>query len=343
MAKKTADYPDAYADLSRERRIGILRTMVRIRTFETRVEELFFAGKLPGFVHLYVGEEAIASGVMATLRRDDYITSTHRGHGHLIAKGGAMDRAMAELYGKRDGYCKGKGGSMHIADFSVSMLGANGVVGGGYNIAVGAALSASIRKTDQVAVCFFGDGASNRGTFHEAMNLASVWRLPVVFVNENNHFASTTPQHDGCSIQNLAERAAGYCMPGFHVDGNNPPDVYNAIHHLVGLARQGAGPAFLECETYRIKGHFVGDPEKYRTREEVKEWASKRDPIMIYRARLEKDGDLDAKAFAAIEAEALAEVDAAVQFAEASPYPEPQEALDDIFSFSPNERPGVLQ
>ncbi|MDX9784163.1 MAG: thiamine pyrophosphate-dependent dehydrogenase E1 component subunit alpha, partial [Spirochaetia bacterium] len=184
MPFQKREFPDKFAALSKEDKLGLLRTMVRIRAFESRVEELFLNRRIPGFVHLYIGEEAIASGVMANLAKKDWITSTHRGHGHAIAKGAQIDRMMAELFGKTTGYCKGKGGSMHIADFSVGMLGANGVVGGGYNIAVGAGMSSMIKKTDQVAVCFFGDGASNRGTFHEAMNIASVWKLPVLFVNE---------------------------------------------------------------------------------------------------------------------------------------------------------------
>jgi len=339
MPSRIKDFPNLFAKLSPPEKIGLLRTMVRIRTFESRVEVLFMNKKIPGFVHLYIGEEAIAAGVMANLRKDDWITSTHRGHGHAIAKGASPDRMMAELFGRRNGYCKGKGGSMHIADFSVGMLGANGVVGGGYNIAVGAGMSAMIKKTDQVAVCFFGDGASNRGTFHEALNLASIWKLPVLFVNENNQYASTTPTNYHLSVPHIAERAKGYGIEGYTVDGNNVIEVYNAAARLIDQARKGRGPAILECLTYRVKGHFVGDPEKYRAREEVQKQQKENDPITRYSDFLSSDKLIDASGIETLHAEAEREIDSAVQFAEDSPFPDPQDALNDLFSFSPNEFP----
>ncbi len=336
-------FPDAFSTLSPERKLALLETMVRIRTFETRVEELFLNKKIPGFVHLYIGEEAIATGVMANLRKDDWITSTHRGHGHAIAKGAKTDKMMAELFGKKTGYCKGKGGSMHIADFSVGMLGANGVVGGGFNIAVGAALSAQIKKTDQVAVCFFGDGASNRGTFHEAINLAAIWKLPVLFVNENNQYASTTPVNYGLSAQHVADRAKGYGIEGYTVDGNNIAETYNAAAYLIQRAREGKGPALLECLTYRVKGHYVGDPERYRTREEVQKMVNERDPIHAYKSWLLDAGITNQAGIAKFYDLAEQELRAAIEFAESSPLPEPEDALNDLFSFSPNEFPEVVR
>jgi pyruvate dehydrogenase E1 component alpha subunit len=342
MAFQKREFPNRFAELGREDQLDLLRTMIRIRTFETRVEELFLNRKVPGFVHLYIGEEAIATGVMASLRKSDWITSTHRGHGHAIAKGAKTDRMMAELYGKKTGYCKGKGGSMHIADFAVGMLGANGVVGGGYNIAVGAGISATLRKTDEVAVCFFGDGASNRGTFHEALNLASVWKLPVLFVNENNQFASTTPTAFATSVDRIADRAKAYSMDGYTVDGNNVVEVYNAAAALIEDGRKGKGPALLECLTYRIKGHYVGDPEKYRTKEEVQKHFIENDPITRYIAYLKDKKLIDDKEVEAIRAAMAKEIADAEKFAEDSPYPAAEEALDDLFSFSPSEFPEVV-
>ncbi|MCR4426926.1 MAG: thiamine pyrophosphate-dependent dehydrogenase E1 component subunit alpha [Firmicutes bacterium] len=311
--------------------------MVRIRAFETRVEELFLAGRIPGFVHLYIGEEAVAAGVCANLTASDFITSTHRGHGHCIAKGAKTDRMMAELFGKSTGYCRGKGGSMHIADFSIGMLGANGVVGGGFNLATGAGLSARMRRTDQVAVCFFGDGASNRGTFHEAMNFASVFKLPVIFVCENNCYASTTPTSYACSATNVSARAVGYSIPGVTVDGNDAEQVYVAARDAVARARAGGGPTLLEAKTYRIKGHFVGDPEQYRSRDEVLE--RKRDcPIERLEGILLERGVLTPADVDAAKKAADDEIEAAVKFAEASPDPKPDEAFEDLFV----SLPGVI-
>ncbi len=343
MAFQKREFPNKFAALAKDEMITLLKTMVRIRSFESRVEELFLNRRIPGFVHLYIGEEAIATGVMANLGRKDWITSTHRGHGHAIAKGAHIDRMMAELFGKTTGYCKGKGGSMHIADFSVGMLGANGVVGGGYNIAVGAGMSSMINKTDQVAVCFFGDGASNRGTFHEALNMASVWKLPVLFVNENNQWASTTPTAYATSAHRIADRAKGYGIEGYTVDGNNVIEVYNAASALVEAARQGKGPAILECLTYRIKGHYVGDPEKYRTKEEVQKHFTENDPITRYMAWLKEKGLMDEAGFEAIKADAIREVAEGEKFAEESPLPEKEDAYDDLFSFSPREFPEVVK
>ncbi|PKL06886.1 MAG: pyruvate dehydrogenase (acetyl-transferring) E1 component subunit alpha [Spirochaetae bacterium HGW-Spirochaetae-9] len=343
MPFQKREFPNKFADLSKDQMIGLLSTMIRIRTFESRVEELFLNRKIPGFVHLYIGEEAIASGVMANLTQKDWITSTHRGHGHAIAKGAQINRMMAELFGKTTGYCKGKGGSMHIADFSVGMLGANGVVGGGFNIAVGAGMSSMIKKTDQVAVCFFGDGASNRGTFHEALNMAAVWKLPVLFVNENNQWASTTPTAYATSAHRVADRAKGYGIEGYTVDGNNVIEVYNAAAALVEAARKGKGPALLECLTYRIKGHFVGDPEKYRTKEEVQKHFTEDDPIKRFASYLQGKGIIDEAGVEAIKTDAAREVAEGEKYADDSPLPEKEDAYNDLFSFSPREFPEVVK
>ncbi len=331
MGVRIKEFPNVFLELPSKGKKDLLRTMIRIRSFETRVEELFLAKRIPGFVHLYIGEEGIATGIMANLRKTDWITSTHRGHGHAIAKGAQMNRMMAELYGKRSGYCKGKGGSMHIADFSVGMLGANGVVGGGFSIAVGAGMTAWMKKTDQVAVCFFGDGASNRGTFHEALNMAAIWKLPVLFVNENNQYASTTPVSYGVSASRISDRAVGYGIDGYTIDGNNVVEVYNVAHTLIDRLRAGKGPILLECRTYRVKGHYVGDPEKYRTKEEVKKQIEENDPIQRYTSYLIEQSFLKPEEIDALWKEAKEEVEAAVRYAEEEPYPAPEEALEDLF------------
>lgn len=305
--------------------------MLMIRRFEEKINEKFLAGEIPGFVHLYIGEEATGVGVCSALRKTDYITSTHRGHGHTLAKGADVKRCMAELYGRKTGYCKGKGGSMHIADFSIGMLGANGVVGGGFNLAVGAALAVQLRKGDQVAVCFFGDGASNRGTFHEALNMAAVWKLPAVFVCENNQWASTTPLHEATAVTDIAVRASSYAMPSTIVDGNDVFAVYEAAVEAIERARQGGGPTLVECKTYRIKGHFVGDPEQYRTREEVISQLEENDPLKNFLLRVQNEQLLGEQELVAIEEQVAAEIEEAVRFAETSPYPDPEEAFDDVY------------
>lgn len=309
---------------------NLLKTMVRIRLFEEKVEELFLSGVLPGFVHLYIGEEAIASGVCSALKKSDYITSTHRGHGHVLAKGARMDRMMAELYGKKTGYCKGKGGSMHIFDFNLGVLGANGVVGGGFPIAVGAGLSAKLKRTDEVCVCFFGDGSSNRGTFHESLNMAAAWNLPVIYVCENNRYAATTPTHTTTSVNNIADRATGYGIPGVIVDGNNVEEVYSAAKNAIERARNGEGPTLIECKTYRIKGHFVGDPERYRSKDEVKEMKAL-DPIERYIKGLFDENVCTIEEVEEIYQGIRNEVIIAIKFAEGSPNPEPEDALTDLY------------
>ena len=262
----------------------LYETMATIRFFEESIKHDSLAGEIPGFVHLYIGEEAIATGVCAALRSTDLIESTHRGHGHCIAKGADVNRMMAEIFGKETGLCSGRGGSMHIADFSIGMLGANGVVGGGYNLATGAALAHKmILNDDTVSVVFFGDGASNRGTFHEAANVAAAWKPPVIFVNEMNCWASTTPYRTTTAVENISDRAKGYGMPGVIVDGQDVFAVYQAAHEAADRARAGEGPTFIECKTYRIEGHFVGDPELYRSKEETLRIFHDTDPLKRFR------------------------------------------------------------
>jgi TPP-dependent pyruvate/acetoin dehydrogenase alpha subunit len=312
--------------------IAMYRTMVTIRQFETLAGELFAAGKIPGFIHLSLGQEASAVGVCSCLRKDDYLTTTHRGHGHMIAKGADLKKMVAELFGKKTGYCKGKGGSMHIADFSLGILGANGVVAGGLPIIAGAGFSIKMRKTDQVAVCFFGDGAANRGPVHEVMNLAAIWKLPIVFVVENNQFASTTPHCDACAVEDISLRAKGYSMPGTTVDGNDLLQVKNAAETAVVQARKGEGPSLIENKTYRIRGHFEGDPQKYRRPAEVARWEGKNDPIARFSRFLTQEKILTENIKEKVWREVAAELSEAVAFADQSPFPEPEEALDDLLT-----------
>ena len=320
---------DAMA-LPREKLIEMYHKMLEIRHFEEKVYELYGQNLVPGTIHLYAGQEAVAVGVCANLRREDYIVSTHRGHGHCIAKGADIKRIMAEILGRKTGYCKGKGGSMHIADFSVGMLGATGVVGAGIPIATGAGLSIKLRGTDQVAACFFGDGASNQGTFHEGINLAAIWRLPVLFICENNLYAMGTKQTRVMLIENIAERAAAYGIPGVTVDGNDVLAVYEAAQKAIERARKGEGPTLIECKTYRHKGHSRFDPATYRPKEEVELWL-KKDPIPRFKNKLLEMGVLNEAEAQRIEKEVLAEIEEAVKFALESPYPEPEEALKDVY------------
>ncbi|MBA7501227.1 Acetoin:2,6-dichlorophenolindophenol oxidoreductase subunit alpha [subsurface metagenome] len=311
--------------------IDMYKTMVRIRAFEERVFKEFTAGNIPGFVHLYSGEEAIATGACANLRPDDYITSTHRGHGHLIAKGGKTDRMMAELYGKKTGYNKGKGGSMHIADMDLGILGANGIAGAGIPIATGAALSAKLRRADQVAICFFGDGASNTSRFHEGVNLAACLNLPVVYVIENNLYAISVRISAACKIVNLADRASAYGIPGKTVDGNDVLAVYEAVREAVTRARKGEGPTLVECKTHRRHGHWAGDAQSYVGKEEIDEWL-KKDPIPRFRKKLVEMGVLTGEDADRIDWEIDEEIGKAVKFAEESPLPDPEEVFTDVYA-----------
>jgi pyruvate dehydrogenase E1 component alpha subunit len=305
--------------------------MLEIRHFEEKVFELYGQNLVPGTIHLYAGQEAVAVGVCSALRKDDYITSTHRGHGHCIAKGADLKRVMAEILGRKTGYCKGKGGSMHIADFSIGMLGATAVVGAGLPIATGAALSIKLRGTNQTVACFFGDGASNQGTFHESLNIAAIWQLPILYVCENNLYAMGTRQSRVMLIKNIAERVVAYGIPGITVDGNDILAVYKAAKNAVERAREGGGPTLLECKTYRHKGHSRMDPAKYRPKEEVEEWLRK-DPIKRFRSKLLESNVLSQAEADEIEQAVIAEVEEAVNFALESPYPAPEEALEDVYA-----------
>lgn len=307
--------------------------MVRIRRFEEEAGKMMENGKIPGALHLYVGQEAVASGVMQHLSVKDQITSTHRGHGHLIAKGGEFSKMFAELYGKATGYCRGKGGSMHISNMELGMLGANGIVGGGPPIAMGAAFSNKFRKTKQVAVAFFGDGASNEGSFHEAANMAAVFKLPCLFVCENNGYGEYTPQANHQAVVDVADRAAGYGMPGIVVDGMDVIAVYEAVEAALKRARAGEGPTLIECKTYRFYDHVGvrGMGLTYRTDEELETW-KKRDAIIGFEARLLELGVVTQKSIVAIYAGVNAEIEEAIQFAEDSPFPEAHELLEDVYS-----------
>jgi len=309
---------------------GLYASMYKIRYFEQEAVKLFHNKELPGWLHSYIGEEAVAVGVCASLNRDDYITSTHRGHGHCIAKGADLKRMMAELYGKETGYCKGKGGSMHIADFSIGILGANGIVGGGIPIATGTALASQYLEDGRVTVCFFGDGASNQGGFHESLNLASLWKLPVVYVCENNLYAETTPQADHQPIRDIADRAKSYNMPGVIVDGNDVLAVYEETNKAVERARSGRGPTLVECKTYRYRGHWEGDPEVYRTKEEVKEW-KKRDPLKKFKKYLLENDITQSKEISLVEKKIEDEIKDAIKYAQDSPLPKPESALEDLY------------
>jgi len=317
--------------IDKEKMILMFRTMVRIRRFEERVAREFADGNIPGSVHLYIGEEAVATGAIAHLKKEDYIMSTHRGHGHIIAKGGETDKMMAEMFAKKTGYCLGKGGSMHIADLDIGMLGAAGIVGSGIPIATGAALSAQMRGTDQVTICFFGDGASNIGRFHEGLNMASVWHLPVVFICENNLWAVSVPTSTSLNIPNVADRAVGYGIPGVVVDGMDVMAVYEAAGEAVNRARKGQGPTLIEAKTYRFRGHFEGDSGTYRPKEEIDRWMQ-RDPISNYKAKLLETKVLTEKQSEDIDKEALAEMEAAMKFAQDSPFPELEETLENVYT-----------
>ena len=304
--------------------LQIWRTMVAIRAFEERVAREFRTGEVPGFVHTYIGQEAVAAGICASLTESDYITSTHRGHGHAIAKGCDLKAMMAEIYGRETGLCKGRGGSMHIADLNAGMIGANAIVGGGIALATGAGLSAQVRGTDQVAVSFFGDGAANQGVLHESLNLAAIWKLPVVYVCENNGFAESTPARYSTSVDDIATRAAGYGIPGIVVDSRDVRDVYFAGRDAVDRARRGDGPTLLEAKTYRIRGHYEGDPDLYRDDADRLQTQSN-DPIPLFAAHLVESATASGAELESHQREAGQAIDEAVAFAKASPWPDPAE------------------
>ncbi len=318
---------------SPEKQRDMLRLMQTIRRFEERASDDFLAGDIYGVVHCYIGQEAVAVGVCAALNRADQIISTHRGHGHCIAKGADLNRMMAELYGRETGYCKGKGGSMHIADFSIGMLGANGIVGGGIPIVTGAGLAAELEGKGRVAVCFFGDGASNAGPFHESINIAAAWKLPVLYVCENNLWAVNTPAAQSVSGGDVAARGAGYGIPGVVVDGNDVLAVHEATVEAVERARAGDGPSLIECKTYRWRRHTekVGQRD-VRPPDEIEAWL-KKDPVARLGEHLkQQQGQLSDAEFQAMDAEILQAIEAAVTFSKASRFPAPEAALDDVFA-----------
>ena len=315
-----------------EQHLHMFRQMAKIRAFEEQVNELYKSAKMPGLAHLYIGEEAVAVGVCEALRRDDIITSTHRGHGHCLAKGASVDRMFAELLGKEAGYCRGKGGSMHIADQDSGNLGANAIVGGSAGIATGAALSAKMRGTDQVAVCFFGDGALGQGLLYETMNMAALWALPVIYICENNLYGEYTPGAETIAGEILA-RARAFGIHAESIDGQDVQLVYAIMRRLVERGRRGEGPAFLECKTYRYYGHHVGDVNReYRTREEEKDWITKRDPLQILSARLTAEKLVDPETFDRIVSDVKSEIEKGVAFALAAPYPAPDQVDQDVYA-----------
>jgi len=315
-----------------EELVHMYRKMLTIRRFEERVSLEYRDRAIPGVVHLYIGQEAVAVGVCTNLRADDRIVSNHRGHGHCIAKGADLKRMMAEIYGKSTGYCKGKGGSMHIADFSIGMLGANGIVAAGLPIAVGAALAAQLEGGDRVVAVFFGDGACHEGEFHESLNLASIWKLPVIFVCENNLYGAGIPSCYAIPVENISERAAAYAMPGLVVDGNDVVAVCEATQKTVARARAGGGPSLLECKTYRWRSHFEAEHmSDHRPPEEIEAWKEKC-PIASLERKFIEAGILSRQEVETIDGQVMSQIEDAVSYALESPFPDPLDALSDIFS-----------
>lgn len=311
--------------------VEMYRKMLEIRHFEERVYYLFVQGILPGTVHLYSGQEAVAVGVCSNLRKEDFITSTHRPHGHYIAKGGGLKQLMAELYARKTGCSKAKGGSMHLCDLDVGMPPSIAIVAGAVPVAAGMALAFKMKQTDQVVACFFGDGATNEGAWHEGINIAAIWKLPVVFVCENNVYAASTRTSTMMLVKTVADRAGAYGIPATQVDGNDVLAVYMATREAVKRARSGLGPTLVECFTYRHRGHSRGDPAPYRPKEEVEEWL-KKDPIPKFRNKLIELNILTEGEAEKIEREVLAEIDDAIRFAQESPPPSPEDALQDVFA-----------
>jgi pyruvate dehydrogenase E1 component alpha subunit len=317
-------------DLPKEAFLDMYRKMLLTRAFEEKVAYFFSRGMVHGTTHLYVGEEATAIGAIANLNDDDWITSTHRGHGHTIAKGLDVKPMMAELLGKADGYCKGKGGSMHISDITLGHLGANGIVGGGIPIATGAGLTVKQRGEDKVVICFFGDGAINEGTFHESLNLASVWKLPVIYLCENNQYGMSMSTRRATNVDDLSVRASAYGIPGRTIDGNDIFAVYDAVHEAKAYVKEH-GPYLIVAETYRFLGHSKSDANRYRTKEEINEWKQK-DPIPRMRTALVDHGVCTGEELDTVEEEARHAIEEAVEFADSSPDPDPADLLTDVYA-----------
>ncbi|MCB1377517.1 MAG: thiamine pyrophosphate-dependent dehydrogenase E1 component subunit alpha [Alphaproteobacteria bacterium] len=327
-----ANVPFAFRSYSPKQLRQVLHKMHLIRKFEEGAEDAYMRGLIHGTMHLSIGQEASALGICMPLNPDDQITSTHRGHGHCIAKGAQVDRMFAEFFGKTTGYCKGRGGSMHIADVSRGNLGANGIVAGGIPIAVGAALSAKMQKNGKVVICFFGDGANNEGAFHESLNMAAIWKLPVVFVCENNGYGMSTSAARSTAVANVADRAAGYSMPGIVVNGNDFSAVAEASTVAIDRARRGEGPSLIETKTYRHRGHSKSDRNRYRTKEEIEEWKALRDPITLFESELRQFGVMDDAAITAVREAVDAEIAAGIAFAKDSPMPSTSDVLNFVYT-----------
>lgn len=332
VADSRANLPFVYRQYSAEQLKQVLYKMYLIRRFEEGAEECYTRGLIHGTMHLSIGQEASAMGICMPLGEDDQITSTHRGHGHCIAKGAEVKRMFAEFFGKTAGYCKGRGGSMHIADVGKGNLGANGIVGGGIPIAVGAALSSKRMKTGKVVVSFFGDGANNEGAFHEALNMAAIWKLPVIFVCENNGYGMSTSTARSTAVKNIAERAAAYSMPGVIVNGNIFSEVAEASYNAIERARAGEGPTLIESKTYRHRGHSKSDRNRYRTKEEIEDWMSNRDPITLFENELREFGFIDDKGIEAIRDAVAREIADGIEFAKASPAPDISETGNYVYT-----------
>ncbi|GIV68730.1 pyruvate dehydrogenase (acetyl-transferring) E1 component subunit alpha [Caldilinea sp.] len=321
----------SFADLSPERLRALLHQMMLIRAFEEAAEQLYLQGLIHGTMHLSVGQEASAVGACAALRPDDYILSTHRGHGHCIAKGARVDLMMAEFFGKETGYCRGRGGSMHMADVETGNLGANGIVAGGVPMAAGVGLSIQMQRQDRVVLVFFGDGATNEGAFHESLNLAAIWNLPVIYFCENNQYAMSMAITRASKVEKLSDRACAYGIPGVTVDGNDLLAVYCATKEAVERARSGGGPTLIEAQTYRWKGHSKSDKQRYRTKEEVKAW-QERDPIARLAQKMLEASLLTENDLQQLQADVDAEIAAAIEFAKASPEPDPATIFEGVYA-----------
>lgn len=314
--------------------------MQRLRLFELKAAELFTQAKLAGNIHTYTGQEAVAVGACNAIKESDYIVSTHRGHGHCLAKGCKSDMMMAELFGKATGYCKGKGGSMHIADLELGILGANGIVGAGISIGTGSALASRIQDKSDVTLAFFGDGASNEGSFHESLNMASAWKLPIIYLCENNKYGVSVCIDRICNVEDIAERAKGYDIPGIVVDGNDVHAVYKAVLKAAKHAREGKGPTLIEAKTYRYHGHYEGDPQMYKPKEEMEKWL-KLDAIEKLKKDILENNLASEKELDSIDNQVKEEIESAVNFAEESPYPDESSVTDDVYAID-NER-GVVR
>lgn len=317
-------------ELIKETKLKMLKDLITIRRFEERTIQMYAAGEFGGYLHPYIGMEAIATGACAAIEEKDYIVSTHRGHGHCIAKGADLNKMMAELLGKATGYCKGRGGSMHIADTKLKMLGANGIVGGGIPISIGAGFGARMRGEGEVVLCFFGDGAANNGVFHEALNMTAIFKLPVVYICENNLYAISMCSLDSVACKDIGKRACAYDIPGYIIEGSDPVEVYNTVKKAVKHARDGKGPSLIEAKTYRFYGHHPNDPAEYRTREEAEYYKKEKDPVVNFKEALVKEKTITKKEIEKMEEEIIKEVEKAVEFAHQSPEPDLKVFLKEV-------------